>query len=442
MSGKPCCLTIAGSDSGGGAGVQQDLKVFANFDVHGLSVITGLTAQNTQRVKGIYPVPPDFVDQQIKALLEDFTINFAKTGMLYAKEVVSAVAKYADEIPIVVDPVMVATSGDLLLQEDAIEVLKKELIPRSALITPNVREAEVLTGMKIKNLEDMEKAGELLSEKCPVLIKGGHLQAVDVLIQDGNIRHFKGRLIEGKFHGTGCAYSAAITANLAKGFPIERAVEISKKYIQSIIENSFNPGKGSRVLDPLYNLRRDAEKISIVEELSQAVRWLLNIEGFEALIPEVGINFGYALSKPRSIADVAALNGRIIRVGGRAYTPGCVEFGASRHISRILIAASRLCPEIRSCINIRYSQEVIEACRRAGLRVASFNRDEEPPGVSTMEWGTETVLKREGCYVDIIYDEGSKGKEPMIRVLGNSPAEVVKKVKRIIIYLARGHNSN
>lgn len=428
---KKVCLTVAGSDSGGGAGIQQDLKTFASLGVHGVCAVTALTSQNTQGVRDVYPVVSKFLESQLLALLDDFRIASAKTGMLYSSENIELVARHSEGIKLVVDPVMVATSGDILLEKEAIRALREELFPKAMLITPNIREAEVLTGIKISSPEEMEEAALQLGSYADVLLKGGDLDARDVLCSSGEIYSYKGYKAPGRFHGTGCTYSSAITAYLGRGYDLRQSAHKAKQYIQQLLENSLSPGKGARVLDPIYPLNRRAEKSSTIEEHYTALRGIMKLEGLEKLIPEVGINFVYSLPEPKSYKDVAALNGRIIKVAGRASATGCIEFGASKHVAGVVLAANRLSPDIMAGMNIKFNPEILEACRKAGLNLSTFDRSREPGDVSTMEWGTAQAMKgREKP--DIIYDEGGIGKEAMVRILGSSPEDVMGKVSAIL----------
>lgn len=240
-------LTIAGSDSGGGAGIQADLKTFAALGCYGMSAITCLTAQNTQTVSAIYPATADFVQQQIEAVISDIGVNAIKIGMLFNTEIIQAVAKTLqnlNNIPIVLDPVMVATSGDLLLKENAINMLKEKLLPLATIITPNLHEAEVLLQQQITSHQQIESAAKKLSEygSSAVLIKGGHLkenQSSDCLYlaNKNEILWFKTDRINTKnTHGTGCTLSAAITAYLAKKYNLTDAVKNAKNYITTAIK--------------------------------------------------------------------------------------------------------------------------------------------------------------------------------------------------------------
>ncbi len=247
-------LTIAGSDSGGGAGIQADLKTFTAFGVFGMSAITALTAQNTVGVQGIFEVAPEFITEQIKSIMSDIGTDAAKTGMLANEIIVNAVADAIEKfrIPnVVVDPVMIAKSGDALLSETARQTIKERLIPLATVVTPNTYEAEAMLNMKIQTLNDMKEAAhELKKADCQwIIIKGGHLQndheAIDVVF-DGNNFHFlkSNRFKTNNTHGTGCTFSSAIAAGLAKGYPPLNAIQIAKEFITEAIRESFPIGKG------------------------------------------------------------------------------------------------------------------------------------------------------------------------------------------------------
>jgi hydroxymethylpyrimidine/phosphomethylpyrimidine kinase len=251
-------LTIAGSDSGGGAGIQADLKTFSALGCYGMSVITALTAQNTTGVTGIHAVPPPFVAQQMAAIMDDIGVDAVKIGMLFSAELIESVAESLKRYgvdTIVLDPVMVAQSGDKLLQDEAIEALKETLIPLATVITPNLPEAEVLLARGINGKEHIQKAASTLAElgSKSVLIKGGHMETSDssdfLYIHDG--KRFvvlpDERVQTPNIHGTGCTLSSAIAAHLAKGFDVEPAVRKAKEYIAKAIRAgaAYRIGQGS-----------------------------------------------------------------------------------------------------------------------------------------------------------------------------------------------------
>lgn len=265
---RPIAMTIAGSDSSGGAGIQADLKTFSALGAYGASVITALTAQNTQGVQGVHPVPPAFILAQIDSVLSDLTVGAAKTGMLGTAAIVMAVcdrlAGDTARLPLIVDPVMVATSGDVLLAEDAIAAVKSRLIPRAELITPNLPEAAKLLGAAVAHstAEAVEQAKALagLGAKA-VLVKGGHgsgNEAIDVLVMGGQVTELKRPRIETRnTHGTGCTLSAAITALRARGMPLEAAVRGAKDYLWAALDagKAMHIGNGHGPVDHLYAVK-------------------------------------------------------------------------------------------------------------------------------------------------------------------------------------------
>lgn len=262
-------LTVAGSDCSGGAGIQADIKTMTMNGVYAMSAITALTAQNTTGVRAIQNSTSEFLKQQIDAVFEDIFPDAVKIGMVSSAELIKIIAerlKYYNAKNIVVDPVMVATSGSRLLSGDAVETLKSELLPLATVITPNIPEAEVLSEIKIQSQEDMINAAKIISDEysCAVLCKGGHSlnDANDLLYENGDYKWFVGRRINNpNTHGTGCTLSGAIAANLAKGFGLSASVERAKDYISGALADMLNLGKGSGPMNHAFNLNgRFAEK--------------------------------------------------------------------------------------------------------------------------------------------------------------------------------------
>lgn len=246
-------LTIAGSDSSGGAGIQADIKTMTANGVYAMSAITALTAQNTIGVTGIMEVTPTFLAEQIDDIFTDIFPDAVKIGMVSSSALIQVIADKLKEYNaknIVVDPVMVATSGSSLIANDAVETLKKRLLPLASVVTPNIPETEVLSGMKIETPEDMIAASKIISDTyhCAVLCKGGHQlnDANDLLYDNGNYKWFYGkRIANPNTHGTGCTLSSAIASNLAKGYPLDTAVEKAKNYISGALAAMLDLGKGS-----------------------------------------------------------------------------------------------------------------------------------------------------------------------------------------------------
>jgi len=253
----PRALTIAGSDSGGGGGIQADLKTFCTMGVFGMSVVTAVTAQNTVRINGVVEISPEFVSLQFESVMADIGVDGVKTGMLANTAVVQVIAGklHSSRIEyVVIDPVMVSTTGEPLLCRSSLDAVKKYLLPEAMLVTPNIPEAEILSGLNIESVEHMKAAArEIHSLGCrAVLIKGGHLKgcAIDVLYDNGLFTEFVSERIKTQnTHGTGCTYSAAILSHLIKGYSLKDSVKQSKIFITKAISNGFALGKGLRLLN-------------------------------------------------------------------------------------------------------------------------------------------------------------------------------------------------
>lgn len=255
-------LSIAGSDSSGGAGIQADIKTMTMNGVYAMSAITALTAQNTTGVRAIQESTPEFLRQQIDAVFEDIFPDAVKIGMVSSCELIRVIAdrlKYYGARNIVVDPVMVATSGSALMKTDAVQTLINELLPLAVLVTPNIPEAQVLSGQTIENKEDMLTVAKQISERyaCAVLLKGGHRvnDANDLLYANGEFQWFEGKRIDNpNTHGTGCTLSSAIASNLAKGFDLLESVKRAKDYISGALSAMLDLGQGSGPMNHAFDL--------------------------------------------------------------------------------------------------------------------------------------------------------------------------------------------
>jgi hydroxymethylpyrimidine kinase / phosphomethylpyrimidine kinase / thiamine-phosphate diphosphorylase len=439
----PRILTVAGSDSGGGAGIQADLKTITLLGGFGMSAVTAVTAQNTLGVKGIHELPPDFVGLQMDAVISDIGVDAMKTGMLGSPETIRLVAAKIRQYRIsrvVVDPVMVAKGGARLLAPEALESLKRELIPLAEILTPNIPESEALTGREVKGVKGMAEAARQIHRLGArhVLVKGGHLagEAVDVFFDGRKIFEFPAaRVLTRNTHGTGCTLSAVLAVELARGSRPLDAVEKAKTLITSAIRSSLALGAGHGPVSLYAAATRDADRHRVIQALRSAFLSLRERK-VGHLFPEVQSNLGYALPDPQGPADVAAFPGRLVRLGREVMTVSDPEFGASQHIARIILTAIRFDSSLRSAMNVRFSEEILAKARKAGLRLGHFDRREEPARLrrregSSLSWGVERVLKESKKIPDLIYDRGDVGKEPMVRVLGRDPADVVKKILAI-----------
>ncbi|MHB8117295.1 MAG: bifunctional hydroxymethylpyrimidine kinase/phosphomethylpyrimidine kinase [Methanothrix sp.] len=244
----PVVLTIGGSDSGGGAGIQADLKTFCVLGMHGTCAVTAITAQNTMGVQRIYGLGHDVVTAQLKSITNDFSIAFAKTGMLHSAEIVIAVADHLrmTDIPFVLDPVIEAEAGGRLLRPEAVEALKAHLIPLARVVTPNIFEAQALTGIEVRDRDSANQAAQKILQLGPkaVIVKGGHLDCTDLLVAGEEVILLPGERVKGENHGVGCTYSAALTSFLALGCSLKEAARQAKRFAERALLGSMRVGKG------------------------------------------------------------------------------------------------------------------------------------------------------------------------------------------------------
>jgi len=424
-------LSIAGSDSGGGAGIQQDLKVFSSIGLHGTAVITSVTAQNTIGVQDYTVLPPEIISAQIDSVFSDIRPDAIKTGMLANVETISVVRKKLKKYKaanLVIDPVMVSTSGHRLLEEDAIESLRK-LFPLAVLVTPNIPEAEILSGMKITSRSDMKKAAEEIGD-C--VVKGGHLDAVDVLYYDCGFSLFEGSgRVDEKIHGAGCAFSAAIAAYLAKEYSVLDAVKKAKGYVDGAINRNMAVGRGARILDTgnikLSRTYAEKKKAAVMENLEEAVARFVSAENAYKLIPQVGANIVMALDNAENVSEIAGLTGRLIRDRDRVVPVGWLDYGASTTTGRVLLTARRHDKKIRAAMVLRFGEDVIAACLKAKLSAVEFERDAQKPDGEALEYGTDYAIKLYKKVPDVVYDRGGMKKEAIVRVFGTDAMNVVEK---------------
>lgn len=363
----PVALTIATSDSGGGAGVQADLKTMEACGAFGTSVLCATTAQNTLGVESVHVLPVEEIDAQLDAVLSDFDVGAAKTGMLATAEVVEFVAERASEFPfpLVVDPVMVATSGDRLLEpagEDAYE----DLIANATLVTPNADEATVLTDIEIDGERAATRAGEALREigADAALVKGGHVpgnRVADVLVtSEGTTTIAHPRVATEATHGSGCTLASAIAAELAQGAVLEDAVAEAIGLLGRAVRYPLDVGEGPGSVHHLVALRERAARARTIEEVAGCVEAFVERD-VTPLVPEVGMNVVGATPYAETQSETAAVEGRITRtLSGVAPSHG-VRLGASSHVARFLLAAREARPELRFALDHRFDERIERA---------------------------------------------------------------------------------
>ncbi|MEK9627649.1 MAG: bifunctional hydroxymethylpyrimidine kinase/phosphomethylpyrimidine kinase [Nitrospinota bacterium] len=436
-------LTIAGSDSGGGAGIQADLKTFSALGVFGKTIITSITSQNTLGVKSTFDLPAQVIKEQFETILEDRKCQAVKTGMLGNEETVFLISKMVKKgrlKNLVVDPVVTSTSGKRLLTKKGVEALIKSLIPLASVVTPNIKEAELLSGIKIKNQADRKKAARIIlnSGAGSVLITGGHLggDAEDLFLDGSGFKIFSSeRFSKMDIHGTGCVFSAAIAANLAQGLDMPEAVKKAKEYIGVAILGSVSSGNGIDSVEPFASVNSELEKAKLLSDLDEALETFKK-ERIGNLVPEVQTNIGLGVTNARRHEDVLAIPGRVIKNGEDIFTGARPQFGGSRHVANIVLTVMQHDPNMRAVMNIKYTDSLLKICKKLKYKIASFDRAKEPKKVrtregSSLEWGTEKAITAFGSVPDIIYDLGGIRKEEMIRVIAEDMDSLVKKVLAI-----------
>ncbi|MFT4890406.1 MAG: hydroxymethylpyrimidine kinase/phosphomethylpyrimidine kinase [Halobacteriales archaeon] len=424
----PVALTIAGSDSGGGAGIQADLKTMEARGVFGTSVLTAVTAQNTQEVRSQHVLPMEEIEAQLDAVNDDFELGAVKMGMLATREIIEVmtIRARAWPAPVVVDPVMVAASGDRLLDEDA-EDEYEYLIDHATLVTPNLDEAEILTGIEVEDEASARKAGEALVEMGTegALIKGGHLpgdRVRDVLVTADDVHTFVHPRIDGAAtHGSGCTLSSAIAADLAKGADLESAVQSGIEFMERAVRYHLDVGEGEGSVHHLADLRNRAGLPEAVDAVEDVVSDLVDADA-SPLIPEVGMNVACVPPFAERPDEAAAVEGRITRVEDGVRSNRGVRVGASSHVARFLLAAREMDADLRCGANCRHDDAVTDALDELDWTVAEFDREAQPEEIesaegSTMAWGAERAFESVEETPAAVVDGGAVGKEPMCRVL-------------------------
>ena len=439
-------LSIAGSDSSAGAGIQADLKTFSSLGVYGCTALTTITSQTGSGISGILQVSPKMIEKQIQAILDDITPDAIKIGMVYGKNAISSIRKVLKEskIPMILDPVMIAGTGERLLNSDAITDLITHLLPLSTVATPNKFEAEVISGLKINSLQSAITAAEKIRKKGAnnVVLKGGHLPgrfSTDIILNSRNhvFELSNQRLTYDRMHGGGCTFSASLTAYVAKNYAIVDACRSANQFTHSSLKNRIVIGSKFIINSPFFKFYELADRYEVYSSLQRAVEMIEATPDFGKLIPETQSNLAYSISEPSGIDDIMAVKGRIVKVGDNAKPVSSLKFGVSKHIAAAILGYMKFRPNMRSAMNIKYNSRSILQARRF-FSVSNYDRTKEPKQSKRREgysvaWGINQALLKNPT-ADIIYHEGDFGKEAMTIVFAPTPIDVVKKLKHILRY--------
>ncbi|MFB6207599.1 MAG: bifunctional hydroxymethylpyrimidine kinase/phosphomethylpyrimidine kinase [Haloglomus sp.] len=443
---RPVVLTVAGSDSGGGAGIQADLKTIEACGGFGTAAVTAVTAQNTTGVHSTHVLPVEEVEAQLDAVLADFDVAAVKTGMLATAEVVETVTTYVGDLdcPLVVDPVMVAASGDRLLDPEAEEAYEA-LVGEATLVTPNVDEAEILADVDVADEAGARLAGQrLLTWGAEgALVKGGHIpgdEVLDTLVTAEYIETARHpRVDTDATHGSGCALSSAVATHLAHGEPLKEAVGEGIDLLERAVRYHHDVGEGPGAVHHLVDLRNEAARHPTAERVQEVVDWFVDRD-VSPLVPEVGMNVVGATPYAEERDEVAAVEGRITRTLSGIQPNRGVRYDASSHMARFLLAAREYAPDLRWAINCRFSENIEAALETLDGSVAEYDRDAQPSDVaaveeSTMQWGARQVF---GSLDDgderpvVVLDRGAHGKEPMAKFVGSDARLVAERVVSVV----------
>ena len=421
-------LTIGGSDSSSGAGIQSDIRTFSDFGVYGFTVITAITSQNTTDVSNIEPVSVKSLKSQLDSILSDFHIDAIKIGMVYNSVIIKVIhSKLCNcHVPIIVDPIIKSTTGVTLIKKNALNNYKKMIIPLAHVITPNKYEAKILSG--VTNVREAAKKIQKFGAES-VIITGASTSKCkisDFILEKDREYKVTGKIIPVRNHGSGCNYSASIAVSLAKQNPLRYAVTTAKNYVYNSIKNSKNIGKGVRIT----HQKVSTEKMELLESINN----FKQIKNVHKIIPECQTNFVFAKKKSKTLRDVLGVSGRLVKSGKEVITAGEIIYGGSHHVGTAVIEVNKKFPNIRSGINIKFNSKIISKAKRCGLTTLNYDRNKEPKkskqkeGLS-IKWGINFALKTKSP--DIIYHKGDMGKEPMILVFGETPDDVIRKISKI-----------
>jgi hydroxymethylpyrimidine/phosphomethylpyrimidine kinase len=449
---KPVVLTIAGSDSGGGAGIQADLKTIEARGGFGTSAVTAVTAQSTTGVHDTHVLPVEQVEAQLDAVLGDFDVAAVKTGMLATAEVVETVTGYVGDLdcPIVVDPVMVAASGDRLLDPEA-EDAYEDLVGEATLATPNADEAAVLADVDVEDEAGARLAGQrLLSWGADgALVKGGHVPGdtvLDTLVTADAIETLEHpRIDTGATHGSGCTLASAVATDLAHGESLREAVAAGVDLLERAVRYHHDVGAGAGAVHHLVETRNEAARHPTAERVQDVVDWFVDRD-VSVLVPEVGMNVVGATPYAEATDETAAVEGRITRTLSGVNPNRGVRYGASSHVARFLLAAREYDADLRWAVNCRFDDDVEAALETLSEPVAEYDRDAQPDDVaeieeSTMQWGARQVfgsLDDDEARPVVVLDRGAHGKEPIAKFVGSDARRVAERVVAVTDVLETG----
>ncbi|MGB5909716.1 MAG: bifunctional hydroxymethylpyrimidine kinase/phosphomethylpyrimidine kinase [Promethearchaeia archaeon] len=461
---KNFCLTIAGSDPTSGAGIQADIRTFDRCGVHPFSVITAITYQSATKFLG-YKSLSDSLDFQLDAIFSVYPIKYVKVGMIpdvHTLDIIVDIIKRED-LFVVYDPISTSSAGERLSSEGLELEIEKDLFPLVRVLTPNLSEAEWYSNMNLKDLrveneDELKETARILLEKLytgkevkneekAVVIKSGlsnQKEIYDILCYNRkidsqfeiNFQIFKKNkiAIERNIHGTGCVFSSAITAFIAKENSIPKAIEMAEAFFDEKFQTFIELPAAGNVID----LTTSDEKLNVINQIKEVYNYISNIRKFTELIPEVRLNISCSLPNAKNTSDIAGIEGRVTIINSYPKASGDIKFGVSDHTARLILAAKMFDNSINFVMNLKYNPGWIALIQKnTKLKLHEIKREKQPNEIkeqefSTMQWLIKESINESGEIPDIIWDKGSIGKEPMIRLFGKSSNDMIKKLKIIL----------
>lgn len=451
MMEKPIVLTIAGSDPSGGAGIQADIRAFEATGVYGLSVITAITVQTAEKVIRWEPVSPQLVRDQLWTLLSEYPIQYVKCGMIPTPEIVDIIvdAKKQFNFSLIVDPILISSSGLALVTPEAETHFKTALFPHVDILLPNAQESMKFTGIQITKMQDVVSAGDKLREMGikNVIFKGGHIdpsgeQVVDYLYEDGGVEIFTRERVQQNTatHGTGCIFSAIFTAQLALTQDIYEALYNTEQQLERDFRHlEFLPKKENNVQSAraIIDVGVSPKQRDALGEVVMVYNYLRSKPDFAHLIPEVRMNISICIDGAKTVEDVAAVEGRISVVNNLPSAAGPIKMGVSNHTARLILTAHARDPSIHAVVNIKYIPWMIKQLAEEGLFLFEIRREQQPDTVrsaeqNSMQWIIGQAYSIINKIPDIIWDCGEPEKEPMIRLFALNGKELIEKLEIVL----------
>ncbi len=461
---KPLCLTIAGADPTSGAGIQADIRTFDRCGVHPFSVITAITYQTATKFIG-YKSLSDELNNQLDAILTVYPIKYVKIGMIPDVKTIDIIIQNIKNYNLnaILDPILIASAGGRLSSEGLESEIERNLFPHVKIITPNITEASFYSNINLSNLsnesiDELKEAAEILLKKLyrnenskriekAVVIKSARSKSNEILDLvllnkeiNGQMKRvfqlFKKKkvIFEGNVHGTGCVFSSAITAFLAKGYSIENSIVKAEDFFDNKFQSFIElPDKGKFI-----DLTVSEERLKVINQIKEVYNVISQSKDFSKLIPEVRMNISSSLPNATGKNDIASVEGRITIINEFPKASGEIRFGVSDHTARLILSAKKFDNSINFVMNLRFNPNWIVLIQdNTDLELAEIIREDQPEEIkmkefSTMQWLIKKSIEKIGKIPDIVWDKGALGKEPMMRLFGKNSKDIITKLKKII----------